>query len=47
MNRPAYMDGIVVGVSVALVLTATGVAFLSYLDPVFVLTFASTANFCN
>lgn len=47
MNRLAYRDGIVIGVSVALVLTATGLAFLSYLDPVFVLTFASTANFCN
>ena len=47
MNRPATMDGIVAGVSAALVLTATGLAFLSYLDPVFVLTFASTANFCN
>jgi hypothetical protein len=47
MNRPAYMDGIVIGVSLALVSIVTGLAFLSYLDPVFVLTFASTANFCN
>jgi hypothetical protein len=47
MNRPVYMGGIVAGASVAVVLIATTLAFLSYLDPVFVLTFASSANFCN
>ncbi|WP_375411734.1 hypothetical protein [uncultured Bradyrhizobium sp.] len=47
MNRLAHMDGIIAGASLAVVLIATALAFLSYLDPVFVLTFASSANFCN
>lgn len=47
MNRTGWVSAMIRGTILAVVLAATARAFLAYIDPVFVLTFASTANFCN
>ena len=47
MTRSACTHAVVGGTILAVILAVTVWAFLVYIDPVFVLTFASTANFCN